>query len=77
MAENRAIRGIVTNMKDWIMFLNKFLDLSDYPILLDNGKVTALEAKLKSHSEYEKYRVIQDKNYLSDFDNLLNKVERK
>ncbi len=77
LAEDRAIRGIVTNMKDWIMFLNKFLDLSDYPILLDNGKVTALEAKLKAHSEYEKYRVIQDKKYLSDFDNLLNKIENK
>ena len=77
LAEDRAMRGIVTNMKDWIIFLNKFLDLSDYPILLDNGKVTALEAKLKAHSEYEKYRVIQDKKYLSDFDNLLNKIENK
>ena len=75
LAEDRALRGIVTNMQDWIEFLDKFLALSDYPILLDNGKVSALEAKLKAHSEYEKYRVIQDKNYLSDFDKLLLDME--
>jgi len=71
LAEGRALRGIVTNMQDWIVFLDKFLVLSDYPILLDNGKVSALEAKLKAYAEYEKYRVIQDKNYISDFDKLL------
>ncbi len=77
LAEDRAIRGIVTNMKDWIIFLDKFLDLSDYPILLDNGKVTALEAKLKAHDEYEKYRIIEDKKYISDFDKLIKEIESK
>jgi len=77
LAENRATRGIVTNMKDWITFLDKFLELSDYPILLDNGKVTALEAKLKAHDEYEKYRTIQDKEYISDFDKLIHQIESK
>ncbi|MCL4432729.1 MAG: virulence RhuM family protein [Epsilonproteobacteria bacterium] len=71
LAENRALQGIVMNMQDWIVFLDKFLALSDYPILLDNGKVSALEAKLKAEAEYEKYRVIQDRYYLSDFDKLL------
>ena len=71
LAENRAERGMVMNMKDWVVFLDKFLSLSDYPILLDNGKVTALEAKIKAESEYEKYRVIQDKAYISDFDSLI------
>ena len=71
LAENRAERGIVMNMKDWIEFLDKFLALSDYPILLHKGKVSALEAKIKAESEYEKYRVIQDRDYLSDFDKLL------
>jgi len=75
LAEDRAMRGIVTNMKDWVEFLDKFLALSDYPILLDNGKVSALEAKLKAHNEYEKYRVIQDREYLSDFDKLLLDME--
>lgn len=77
LAENRANRGIVMNMKDWIEFLDKFLDLSMYPILLDNGKITALQAKLKAESEYEEYRVIQDKVYLSDFDLLLSGIEKK
>ena len=77
LAENRASRGIVMNMKDWIAFIDKFLQLSDYPILLDDGKISALEAKLKAHTEYEKYRVIQDKNYLSDFDRLLLEMADK
>ena len=76
LAEDRAKRGIVMNMKDWIVFLDKFLALSDYPILLDNGKISALEAKLKAEAEYEKYRVIQDKEYLSDFDRLLLEMEK-
>lgn len=77
LAEDRALRGIVMNMKDWILFLDKFLALSDYPILLDNGKISALEAKLKAEAEYEKYRVIQDREYLSDFDKLLLEMEDK
>ena len=75
LAENRASRGIVMNMKDWITYLDRFLDLSDYPILLDKGKVSALEAKLKAETEYDKYRVVQDKNYVSDFDKLILKLE--
>jgi len=77
LAENRTMQGIVMNMKDWIEFLDKFLELSQYPILLDYGKVSALEAKLKAEEEYEKYRVIQDRNYLSDFDKILLEIEKK
>ncbi|MCT7542447.1 virulence RhuM family protein [Aliarcobacter cryaerophilus] len=77
LAEDRARRGIVMNMNDWILFLDKFLALSDYPILLDSGKISALEAKLKAHTEFEKYRVVQDKEYLSDFDKLLLEMEIK
>jgi len=72
LAENRAKRGIVMNMVDWIEYLDKF----DYPLLLDNGKISALEAKLKAHSEYEKYRVVQDKLFVSNFDMLLNDLEK-
>ncbi len=68
LAENRAKKGIVMNMKDWIKFLDKFLELSNYPILLDKGKVSAEEAKIKAESEYEKFRVKQDEEYISDFD---------
>jgi len=77
LAENRASRAIVMNMKDWVVFLDKFLELSDYPILLDSGKVSALEAKLKAHTEYEKYRLIQDKSYISDFDRFIALIEKK
>ncbi len=74
LAENRAHRGIVTNMKDWVQFLDKFLALSDYPILLDKGKISALEAKIKAEAEYDKFRVIQDKQYISDFDKEVRKL---
>ncbi len=77
LAENRANRGIVMNMKDWVLFLDKFLELSDYPILLDKGKISALEAKIKAEDEYDKYRVIQDKNYISDFDREIKRITGK
>jgi hypothetical protein len=77
LAENRAERGIVMNMKDWVNYLDKFLELSEYPILKDKGKVSALEAKVKAEAEYDKYRVIQDRNYESDFDKLINKQLKK
>ena len=77
LAENRAIRGISTNMQEWITFLNQFLDLSQYPILQDNGKVTALEAKLKAEQEFETYRKVQDENYISDFDREIRRLQGK
>jgi hypothetical protein len=68
LAENRAQRQIIMKMQDWKHFLHSFLELSSYPILQDKGKVSALEAKLKAEQEYDEYRVIQDENYISDFD---------
>jgi hypothetical protein len=74
LAENRAERGIIMKMQDWIEFLHNFLELSKYPILQNKGKFSALEAKLKAEQEYEEYRVIQDKNYLSDFDKEVKRI---
>jgi len=74
LAENRARRQILMNMADWGQFLHSFLELSSYPILQDKGKVSALEAKLKAEQEYEEYRVIQDKNYISDFDKEVRRI---
>lgn len=65
------------NMKDWITFLDKFLELSDYPILLHKGKVSALEAKLKAESEYAIFRIEQDKNYMSDFDKEIARLNKE
>jgi len=74
LAENRAQRQILMNMQDWVQFLHSFLELSNYPILQDKGRVSALEAKLKAGQEYEEYRVIQDKNYVSDFDKEIRRI---
>ncbi len=48
--------------------------MANYPILLDKGKITMLQAKIKAEMEYEKFRVIQDKNYESDFDREIKKI---
>lgn len=77
LAENRAQRGIITTMQEWAGFLNQFLELSQYPILKDRGKVSALEAKLKAEQEYEVFRKIQDQYYLSDFDKEIMKIKGK
>lgn len=77
LAENRAQRQILMKMKDWVKFLQNFLKLSDYPILEDKGKVSALEARLKAEQEYEVYRVRQDKDYLSDFDKKIKHITGK
>ena len=77
LAENNAQRGMVTTMQDWAKFLNSFLQLSSYPILNDKGKVSMLEAKLKAAMEFDKYRVIQDRQYESDFDKEIKKLKEK
>ena len=76
LAENNAKRQLVMKMEDWSNFLNGFLQLSNYPILLDNGKISQLEAKIKAESEFEKFRIIQDKNYISDFDKEILKIKK-
>ena len=75
VAETRARNRQVMNMKDWDKFLVQFLELADYPILKDAGKISMLQAKLKAESEYDKYRIIQDKLYESDFDKAIKKLE--
>lgn len=74
LAENRAKRQIVTKMEEWAQFLHGFLELSNYPILKDKGRVSALEAKLKAEQEYEQFRIIQDKNFISDFDKEIKRI---
>lgn len=75
LAENNAKRQRLMRMEDWSKFLNNFLQLSNYPVLQDSGKITALEAKLKAEQEFEKYRIIQDREYLSDFDKEIQKLK--
>jgi len=77
LAENRAERGILMKMADWVQFLDQFLELSNYPILEDNGKVTAHAAKLKATQQYEIYRKRQDAEYVSDFDLEVKRLKGK
>ena len=75
LAENRAKRGILMKMTEWITFLHSFLELSNYPILTDNGKVTAMEARLKAEAEFEEFRTRQDLEYRSDFDEEVKRLK--
>jgi len=75
LAENRAERQILMKMEDWIGFLHGFLELSNYPILKDSGKVTALEARLKAEQQFEVYRKKQDAEFISDFDREIKRIE--
>jgi len=77
LAENRAQRQIVMNMAAWAQFLDSFLELSNYPILADKGRVSAEEARLKAEQEFNVFRIEQDKNYLSDFDQVVQKITKK
>ena len=70
-ATRQARRHIPMPMEDWASKLDAFLQFNDAEILQDKCKVTAAIAKAFAESEFEKYRVIQDKNYQSDFDRLM------
>lgn len=75
-AELQAERNIPMTMQDWSEKLNSFLTFMDYEVLQDAGKVSAEIAKLHAETEFEKYRIIQDKLYVSDFDRFLE-LEQK
>ena len=77
LAEDRAERHIPMTMEDWAKRLDLFLLADDREILQDAGKVTAEIAKAKAETEFEKYRVIQDRLFVSDFDKYLLELEDK
>lgn len=73
LAEMQAMRHIPMTMEDWEERLNGFLTLWDHDVLKDSGKISAEMAKIHAETEFEKYRIVQDKIYVSDFDELLLK----
>jgi hypothetical protein len=73
-AEMQAARRKIMTMKDWIEKLNAFLNFSEYEILTNAGKISHEVAKELALKEYEKFRPIQDKNYVSDFDREIKKI---
>lgn len=76
-AENMAMRKIPMTMQDWETRLNAFIKMFEYGLLSDAGKVSAAIAKLHAETEFEKYRVIQDKLFLSDYDKYMLELEEK
>jgi hypothetical protein len=76
LAENRADRQILMKMEDWRKFLDGFLELSNYPILQDKGRISQERAKLKAEQEFDKFRVIQDQNFENDFDKTIKHIQK-
>ena len=76
LAEMQAMRHIPMTMQDWEERLNRFLTMWDHEVLKDNGKISAEMAKIHAETEFEKYRIIQDRVYQSDFDKLLLKTNK-
>ncbi|MDR0302528.1 MAG: virulence RhuM family protein [Treponema sp.] len=75
LAEDRAKKHIPMTMEDWAKRLDRFLEADDRSILQDSGKISAQIAKKFAESEFEKYRIIQDRLFESDFDREIKKIE--
>jgi hypothetical protein len=75
VAEDMALRKIPMTMQDWETRLNRFIEATDREILQDPGKVTAEIAKAHAESEFEKYRIVQDRLFESDFDRIMKQIE--
>lgn len=75
IAEDMALRKIPMTMQDWETRLNRFIGTTDREILQDAGKVTAEIAKAHAEAEFEKYRVVQDRLYESDFDRVIKGID--
>ena len=76
-AENMAARHIPVTMQDWETRLNAFIQMFEYGLLKDAGEVSAEIARLHALAEFEKYRVVQDRLYLSDYDRFVLEPEDK
>lgn len=74
-AENRARRQKGVKMSDWIVKLDEFLKFNEYEVLTNAGKVSAKLAKQKAESEFSKFRISQDKNFVSDFDKITKNIK--
>ena len=75
IAEDMALRNMPMTMADWEERLNRFIAATDRDILQDAGKVSAEIAKAHAESEFEQYRIVQDRLYESDFDKQFKALE--
>ena len=76
LAESRAEDRIPMSMKDWKELVDDYIKLRRLPILVGKGKISAEDAKNHVLEKYEKFRVIQDKNFISDFDQMILDIKR-
>ena len=76
-AEMQAQKGVAMYMKDWVKKLDAFLQFNEKDILQDSGKISHEVAESLALGEYEKYKKVQDKSYISDFDRLAKKLLKK
>ncbi len=77
IAESMTLRHIPLTMQDWETRLNRFIEMFEYGLLKDAGKVSAEIAKLHAETEFEKYRIIQDNLFMSDFDKYMLELEEQ
>ena len=76
-AESMTLRYIPLTMQDWETRLNRFIEMFEYGLLKDSGKVSAEIARLHAETEFEKYRIIQDRLFMSDFDKYMLELENQ
>ena len=76
-AENQARRHIAMTMKDWTERLDGFLQFNEYAVLKDAGRISAEIARQLAETQFEQYRVLQDREYESDFDEAIKQLEKK
>ncbi len=76
-AENQAQRGVAMKMADWASKLDAFLQFNEYEVLNDPGKISTATAKTIAEKEFEKFRVVQDKQFESDFDKMVREISEK
>ena len=76
-AESMTLRHIPLTMQDWETRLNRFIEIFEYGLLKDSGKVSAEIARLHAETEFEKYRIIQDRLFMSDFDKYMLELENQ
>ena len=75
-AELQAERNISTKMKEWVEILDSFLKLNRYELLNNSGSISHNQAMLKAETEYQKFRIIQDQKFISDFDKEIKNIKK-
>ena len=76
-AENQAKRHVAMTMKEWVQRLDSFLQFNEYAILKDAGHISSDIAKKLAETQFEQYRIVQDRDYESDFDETMKNLKKE